>query len=125
MKKLALIPLLMLLGACATSGSGYSSAAQPARASLGAGPLTSASLVGVAPAAISARLGEPDFRRDEPKAEVWQYSGGDCSLFVYFYKDDAGGLGSRYIDARRIEGGTANKDACLANVMARRNSPIS
>lgn len=120
--RLALAALVMLaLSACAAPGA-------PARGvspSLGSGPLTPDALVGVAPSAISARLGEPDFRRTEPQAEIWQYGGGDCSLFVYFYEADTGALGSRHVDARKAEGGAADKKACLAAVLARRNAPMS
>lgn len=124
MKTVRLFALLtpLLLAACAAPG-GMSSGGPSA--SLGKGPLTPASLVGVAPSAISSRLGAPDFRRTEPQAEIWQYGGGDCSLFVYFYKTDGGALGSHYVDARKAEGGPADRDACLASVLARHNAPIS
>ncbi len=89
--------------------------------SLGAGPLTAQALIGAAPTAISARLGAPDFRRTEPSAEIWQYGGQDCSLFLYFYGQE----GARHVDARRLQGGPADKDQCLASVMAKRNAPMS
>lgn len=112
----ALLPVLALAACAAPAGR--------ASPSLGPGPVTPNSLIGVAPSAISARLGEPDFRRTEPEAEIWQYGGGDCSLFVYFYKVDGGALGARYVDARKSEGGAADKNACLAAVAARRG-PMS
>ena len=39
---------------------------------------------------VVALLGEPDFRRVEPPAEVWQYRGADCvvDLFLYRHGDD-------------------------------------
>lgn len=117
---LAFLPALAL-AACAAPSAGSRGSVSPSLS----GPLTPASLVGVAPRAISARLGEPDFRRAEPHAEIWQYAGGDCSLFVYFYETDGGALGSRYVDARKVEGGAASKEACLAAVMAKRNTPVS
>ncbi|MFN4353872.1 hypothetical protein [Parvibaculum sp.] len=89
--------------------------------SLGAGPLTAQALIGAAPSAVSARLGAPDFRRTEPSAEIWQYGGRDCSLFLYFYGQE----GARHVDARRLQGGPADKDQCLASVMAKRNAPVS
>jgi hypothetical protein len=95
---------------------------EPAGA-IGNGPLTPESLLGVAPGALSARLGAPNFKRAEPDAEVWQYGGAGCSLFVYFYKTNAGALASTYVDARRSEGGMANASACLAEVMAKRATP--
>ena len=115
---IALLPALALAACAAPAASGRASP------SLGPGPVTPNSLIGVAPAAISARLGQPDFRRTEPQAEIWQYGGGDCSLFVYFYKGDGGALGARYVDARKAQGGAADKSACLSSVLARRG-PMS
>jgi hypothetical protein len=80
---------------------------------------------GVAPEALSARLGEPAFKRAEPQAQVWQYGGEGCSLFIYFYKTDAGALASSFVDARRTQGGPADPAACLAGVIARKSPPVS
>ena len=93
--------------------------------SLGSGPLTPQSLLGVAPSALSSRLGAPAFRRAEPGAEVWQYSGGDCALFVYFYKTGSGALASAYVDARKSQGGAADTASCLGDVMNWRSTPVS
>ena len=125
MKRVLIVLLPLLLAACETAPGTGIDARGGAMAALPPGGLTPASLVGAAPSAISARLGAPDFRRSEPEAEVWQYAGGDCSLFVYFYKTPSGALGARHVDARRLEGGATDKSACLAAVMARRNTPMS
>jgi hypothetical protein len=121
MRYLAAFALALGLAACAAPSTGSRGAVSPSLS----GPLTADALVGAAPSAITARLGEPDFRRAEPHAEIWQYGGGDCSLFVYFYETDGGALGSRYVDARKIEGGAASKEACLSAVMAKRTAPVS
>lgn len=124
---------LMLLGGCAGgshTGAGVGIAggklasAEPA-STIGSGPLTPQSLLGVAPSALSARLGEPAFKRTEPGAEVWQYGGKACALFVYFYKTGSGALSSAYVDARRNTGGAADASACLAEVSAKRSTPVS
>ncbi|MCE9648105.1 MAG: hypothetical protein K8R18_00645 [Parvibaculum sp.] len=121
---------LALLGGCAggaSSGVGLGeklASVEPAPA-IGEGPLTPQGLLGVAPQALSARLGPPSFRRTEPDAEVWQYGGAGCSLFVYFYKAGGGGLASAYVDARKTTGGAADASACLADVAAKRNAPVS
>tara|TARA_R110002110_G_scaffold12692_19_gene60264 strand:+ start:4263 stop:4628 length:366 start_codon:yes stop_codon:yes gene_type:complete len=115
---IALLPVFALAACAAPAATGGASP------SLGPGPVTPDSLIGVAPSALSARLGQPDFRRTEPEAEIWQYGGGHCSLFVYFYKADGGALGARYVDARKVQGGAADKSACLASVVARRG-PVS
>ncbi|MGB5949628.1 MAG: hypothetical protein WBG82_09925 [Parvibaculum sp.] len=128
---LAVLSLILVAGCAsdgARSGVGLSGAAfarvEPSR-QIGSGPLAPQSLVGVAPEALSARLGAPDFRRVEPGAEVWQYAGGACNLFVYFYKTDADVLASSYVDARKREGGAADPNACLAGVLTKRNVPVS
>lgn len=120
MRYLPVFALALALAACAAPSTGPRGSSPSL-----SGPLTADALVGAAPSAITARLGEPDFRRSEPHAEIWQYAGGDCSLFVYFYETDGGALGSRYVDARKVEGGAASKDACLSAVMAKRNTPVS
>ena len=122
----------LLLAACATdgtsSGVGMSNRAlasvEPST-SLGSGPLTPASLLCVAPSALSTRLGEPAFKRSEPQAEVWQYAGQACSLFIYFYKTDSGALASSYVDARKTLGGPADPAACLGEVEAKKSPPVS
>ena len=92
---------------------------------IGKGPLTPKSLLGVAPSALSLRLGPPAFKRAEPDAEVWQYSGRDCALFVYFYKTQSGSFASTYVDARKTLGGPADTSACLAEVLQKQNVPVS
>ncbi|HEY4344056.1 MAG TPA: hypothetical protein VGN05_06915 [Parvibaculum sp.] len=130
----ALAAMLALLGGCAGGGSHASSgvgisggrlaSVEPAP-EIGSGPLTPESLLGVAPSALSARLGAPSFKRTEPDAEVWQYGGAGCALFVYFYKTDKGGLASTYVDARKTTGGAADASSCLADVAAKRTTPVS
>jgi len=118
--------LLLLLSACAGGDGGRSSRDQPADF-IPAGPLAPKMLLGVAPKALSARLGAPDFKRSEPiGAEVWQYSGGACNLFVYFYKNNRGVLDSTFVDARETKGGKASPAHCLNEVQRRRAAiPVS
>jgi len=35
---------------------------------------------------LRSALGKPDFRRNEPPAEVWQYRGDTCVLDVFLYR---------------------------------------
>lgn len=127
----AALPLLiaaLALGGCAGTGTRPGAAAlastEPA-AAIGSGPLTPGNLLGVTPHAIAARLGEPGFRRTEPGAEVWQYGGGSCSLFIYFYRTGQGALASSYVDARALRGGKADASSCLTEVLQARNVPVS
>lgn len=47
-------------------------------------------LTGLRPAAIVALFGDPDLRRDEPPAELWQYRAADCILNLFFYRENDG-----------------------------------
>ena len=42
-------------------------------------------LTGLGPAELVALFGEPDFRRRDPPAELWQYRSPDCVLDVFLY----------------------------------------
>jgi hypothetical protein len=83
-----------LLAACAAP-----QAEMPARsggAILGASPAVAAvptriprlgELTGMQPPQIVAMFGQPDLKRDDPPAEVWQYRAADCVLNLFFYED--------------------------------------
>jgi hypothetical protein len=47
-------------------------------------------LTGLRPREILAMLGQPDLKRTEPPAELWQYRAADCVLNLFFYLDTAG-----------------------------------
>jgi hypothetical protein len=47
-------------------------------------------LTGLSAQQVVALLGEPDFRRAEPPAELWQYRNADCVLDLFLYADAAG-----------------------------------
>jgi hypothetical protein len=55
-----------------------------------AGPPQLRELSGLAPSQVAALYGQPDFRRNDPPAEVWQYRSADCVLDLYFYGGDSG-----------------------------------
>ncbi|MFZ3033666.1 MAG: hypothetical protein WA138_06610 [Parvibaculum sp.] len=128
MRVVIFICLVTALAGCAGAGQGFDAdriASLNPSQQIGKGPLTPKSLLGVGPAALSLRLGPPAFKRAEPDAEVWQYSGSDCALFVYFYKVPAGSFASTYVDARKTLGGPADTSACLAQVVKNQNAPVS
>lgn len=92
---------LALLGACSTAPTSTSSPSSPAVA---ARPMTARffdmrQLRGLSAAELVARFGEPDFRRAEPPAELWQYRGADCVLDLFLY-DQAGSERVVYSEAR-------------------------
>lgn len=43
-------------------------------------------LAGMSEADLRLALGEPEFRRHDPPAEVWQYRGRTCVLDVFLYR---------------------------------------
>jgi len=47
-------------------------------------------LMGLAGPELIAIFGEPDFRRTEPPAELWQYRSTNCVLDLFLYRDERG-----------------------------------
>jgi len=83
-----------VLGLLAGCGSAVS---EPPRAAIAlpaepamARPPAAQPLTGLSAAEVVALLGEPDFRRAEPPAELWQYRSADCVLDLFLYGDAAG-----------------------------------
>ncbi len=50
-------------------------------------PSQIASLENLSAPELVARLGPPDFRRQDPPAELWQYRGATCVLDLFLYPD--------------------------------------
>jgi len=86
---------------------------KPARAVSSA---KSEALVGKGPEALRAMLGEPALLRRDQGAEVWQYAGETCVLFLYLYPNAAGAPVVSYVDARLKTKGPAPVPACLSEV---------
>lgn len=59
-------------------------ATPPTLAALGEPPALG-NLKGLAPEQVTALIGDPDLRRIDPPAEIWQYRSADCVLELYFY----------------------------------------
>ena len=83
----ALLATGLLLAAC----SGHPDTASPQAATMPAPGHLGAlgDLNGLAPAQVAALIGDPDLRRVDPPAEVWQYRNADCVLELYFYDSGA------------------------------------
>lgn len=47
-------------------------------------------LTGLNPAELVSLFGQPDFRRPEGPAELWQYRSADCVLDIFLYGDASG-----------------------------------
>ena len=91
MRMAAIGALLGLLAACGSHSTTATSSANPTMAptpaSLGYTPALG-DLTGMAPAQVAALLGDPDLRRRDPPAEIWQYRSADCVLDLFFYDDN-------------------------------------
>ena len=68
--------------------------------------LASEQLKGMKQADIVSLLGEPDFRRSEPPAELWQYRAADCVLDLFFDRDRDGLRVSAAATRGRADAGT-------------------
>ena len=78
---------------------------------------------GLAGAEVLASLGDPNFRRHEEPAEVWQYYGPGCILDLFLYRDagKADGSGTvAYADLRGRPGQPAEA-ACLTKLIDQRH----
>jgi hypothetical protein len=102
----------LALAACA--GADKAGTPKPARAVSSA---KAASLMGKGPEDLRAMLGEPSLLRRDQGAEVWQYAGESCVLFLYLYPDDAGAPAVTYVDARLKTQGPAPVPECLAEAL--------
>jgi hypothetical protein len=92
---LALILSTAFLGACAgpaTAPPRLSTQVAPLAAIPAAAVATArfpdlGALKGLRPVEIVALLGQPELKRDEPPAELWQYRTTDCVLNLFFYRE--------------------------------------
>jgi hypothetical protein len=64
-------------------------------------------LAGLKPADVVLILGQPDLRRNEPPAQLWQYRTADCVLNLFFY-DKSGDYRLTHAEAwqRSLAGGS-------------------
>jgi hypothetical protein len=80
---------------------------------------------GLAARDVTAALGDPNYRRRENPAEIWQYYGRDCVLDLFLY-DESGTKRVSFVDLRsRVVGQTPNAQ-CLSDLLAgKRGQPAS
>ena len=84
----------------------------------GAGNISPQALIGLSPTQITGRLGEPELRRSEPPAEVWQYRTDTCVVDLYLYDDDGRLQVSSYQVRPRTQA-AIRAERCVADVAAR------
>jgi len=88
-----LLIALAFLSACSASSPGTPSAVPAVaidRALLAPAALRAPNLEklgGLTAVEVVTLLGEPDFRRAEPPAELWQYRGAECVLDLFLYSE--------------------------------------
>jgi len=86
----------------------------------GEGSYTANDLVGLDAPSVERLLGKPDLSRKEPFAEVWQYTHGDCVLFLFIYAE-AGGAGrvSHAETSARDGGKDPEPGQCIGAILTR------
>lgn len=97
---------LGLAGACAPQG-GFGTGAE-------VDPQT---LVGLTVSQAGALLGEPELRRQEAPAEVWQYRTDWCVLDLYLYRE-GGDRKVVYTEARHRSRGEVDPRRCVGQIAA-------
>ena len=102
---------VLLLGACQTSQQaavGVPQDVDPER------------VMGLSPAGVVSLLGEPELRRTEPPAEVWQYRSDTCVFDVYLVTD-AGRTTVVYYETRPRADGSIRPPRCVGEIVAGRS----
>ena len=84
---------------------------------VGAGSVDPQSLIGLSPGQVADTLGEPELRRPEPPAEVWQYRTETCVVDLYLYDED-GRLRVTTYQVRPRSNAVVQADRCVADVVA-------
>ncbi len=88
-----------------------------------------ARLLGLDEVGLAKLLGQPDLKRREPPAEIWQYRGGSCvfDVFLYAQAGAAAANGPRvtYLEARDGAARRIAARACLNELLrARLDKPL-
>lgn len=78
-------------------------------------------LVGLKAKQIQNMLGQPDFKRRDPPAEIWQYRKDACMLDVFLYDPGtpAGDYQVKYAVARGRSVNTVSGTDCLLDALAK------
>jgi hypothetical protein len=117
-------------------GAAHAKPAAPSLTDLARGPQRFEGLEGKT---VLAALGDPNFRRRDKPAEVWQYYGPGCILDLFLY-DDAPGISptaaGKPVEGMEADGTVAHAElrgregrpaevACLSRLITQRHAPVS
>lgn len=75
-------------------------------------------LIGLAAVDIDRMFGQPDFKRHDPPAEIWQYKKSGCVLDIFLYKQ-AGGSRVTHVEARGYNIKKVSGPDCLLETLVR------
>ena len=66
---------------------------------------------------VTTLLGAPDFRRADKPAELWQYRHDKCSVDLFLYPRDGGGLSVDFLDVRTYGDQNLSLQACFVAIL--------
>jgi hypothetical protein len=99
-------------GLVATSASAVLAPALPASRTSSDAASRLGTLQGLRPVDIVRQFGQPDFRRTEPPAELWQYRTADCVLDIFLYAEPDG-FHVLHAEVRGRGGAVASRGGCF------------
>ena len=74
-------------------------------------------LLGKSSSWVETNLGQPEFKRRDGQAEIWQYKSAECVLSVFIYEDmDSGQRRVLHFDGRDFDGNPVARDTCLSSL---------
>lgn len=119
MLRTALLALaaLLLLGGCQTTNPRNAASQQAARS----GPVDDnvGRMIGALPATLLAELGEPQLKRRESPAEIWQYRGEGCVLDFFLYENGGPEPEVIHLEARGETAERTDPRPCFAGLLRR------
>ena len=78
-----------------------------------------ARMIGARPAALLAELGEPQLKRRESPAEIWQYRGQGCVLDFFLYDNGGPEIEVIHLEARGETAARTDPKPCFAGLLRR------
>ena len=84
-----------------------------------AGALKADHLIGLVDSELERILGKPDFRRNDPPAQIWQYRNPSCLFDVFLYQDQAAAdaYTVTHIEARGRDVNLVSDRKCFLSVL--------